>query len=244
MRELPQLAMEHERLDQVEAPTVGPGYSMRRIETGDMAELAALYKACDLGLETEEEVRSGFAEIVATNPQRVIIIEHEGRVVGSGMFAPDEADPSFSVMHLIAVLPEHRKKKLGVAICQYVLRGAHEDGFMRQRLTTDDDRLAAIALYLGLGFRPLYSDASHPPRWRRVLSRLELDGGRPRPIYEGGESDHGDWSLGQRIIDECRTFASHWRDRLRVAMGGAPKKRRRVSSFPSQTPVPSKPSKD
>ncbi len=237
MRKLPQLAMEHERLDLVQAPTVGPGYTMRTIEAGDMADLAALYAACDLGLETEEQVRSGFTQIVATTPQRVIIIEHEGRVVGSGMFAPDEHDPSVSVMHLIAVLPEHRKKKLGVAICQYVMRGAYEDGFTRQRLTTDDDRRAAIALYLNLGFRPLYRDASHPPRWRRILRQLELNGERPQPIYEGSEGDHGNWSVGQRIFDEFRTLISYWRERLRLALGQAPRRPTRKPSFPPQRRV-------
>ena len=230
MRELPQLAMEHEHLDQVEAPSVAPGYSMRSVEARDMADLASLYEACALGLETEEQVRSGFAEIVAKTPQRVIIIEHEGHVVGSGMFAPDEHDPSISVMHLIAVLPEHRKKKLGVAICQYVMHAACQDGFMRQRLTTDDDRLAAIALYLGLGFRPLFSDPSHPPRWRRVYRRLQMtNGNHAEPIYEGGSSEHGEWSVGQRVLSECRVFLSVWKHRLGV---GEAQPTPRQSSWP------------
>jgi mycothiol synthase len=205
MKALPQLAMEHDRLDQVAPPLVPEGYHMQALGEGDVEGLAELYERCHVGWGTVEKTQGAIRKHLLFTPQRVVIVEHENRVVASGTVAQDERDASTSVMHLIGVLPEYRGKNLGRVVCEQVMRVAHQEGFKRQRLTTDDDRLAAIGLYLRLGFRPLWEHASHPPRWRRVFKKLHLRDGHPQAIHRGT------WSLGHRLMNEGRLFLSDWR---------------------------------
>lgn len=209
MKPLPQLALEHDHLDQVAPPQIHKGYHMRALEEGDVEGLAELYERCNLSWGTAGETQSGIRNQLSSKPHRVVIVEYQKRVVASGTVDQDERDASTSVMHLIGVLPEYRGKNLGRAVSEQVMRVAHQEGFNRQRLTTDDDRLAAISLYLRLGFRPLFLHASHPPRWRRIFKKLNLGDDYPQAIHRGT------WSVGDRLLNEGRLFLSASRDRLR-----------------------------
>jgi hypothetical protein len=46
------------------------------------------------------------------------------------------------------------------------------EGWRAAWLSTDDFRLAAIRIYLDLGFQPLLTDDSHRERWPEVFAGL------------------------------------------------------------------------
>ena len=79
---------------------------------------------------------------------------------------PDEWTVGY--VHMVCVRPEHRGQRLGYWLTLAALRYFKNRGFERAILNTDDFRLAAIRLYLDLGFQPDFTHASHPERWEAV----------------------------------------------------------------------------
>jgi mycothiol synthase len=97
-------------------------------------------------------------------------------VVGTTWALRRESFPSgVGSVHMVAVTPEHRRRGLGRLLVLFALRRFCEQGIARARLQTDDVRLPAIKIYLGLGFRPLLTHESHLERWRKVYRKLCLD---------------------------------------------------------------------
>jgi mycothiol synthase len=80
--------------------------------------------------------------------------------------------PDTGVLHWVASDPAHRGKKLGYIVSLAVLFEFVSLGLNDAVLLTDDERLAAISTYLGLGFCPDHLDASHPARWEAVMASL------------------------------------------------------------------------
>jgi len=84
--------------------------------------------------------------------------------------------PGAGYVHFVATAPEARGGGLGVRMTSAVLHSFATMGLSQAVLETDDDRLSAISLYLGLGFVPEYRDHQHLLRWSRVFRALR---GRP-----------------------------------------------------------------
>ena len=60
----------------------------------------------------------------------------------------------------------------GRTIALAALYALRERGYTSAMLSTDDDRLPAICLYLSLGFEPYYSHESHKERWERIFEAI------------------------------------------------------------------------
>lgn len=82
-------------------------------------------------------------------------------------------------LHMVAVAPLYRGRRLGRCISLAALRHMRARGCQEAVLDTDDDRLPAIRTYLALGFVPENVEADHPERWRRIVA--DLHAGR-RPV--------------------------------------------------------------
>lgn len=179
--ELPQLRMEKCDLDRVPEVRVPEGYTLRTFRSGDQTGLAEVYAACELGCRTREDVQERLVMRPYFQPGRVFVMEYEGAIVGTATAWEEPSEPPCGYLHMVGVLPEHRGKRLGCALTVAAIRRHREEGFAVQRLDTDDVRLAAIRLYLRLGYRPLLTHPSHEVRWRAVLKRLSWD-----PVFTHG----------------------------------------------------------
>ncbi len=71
----------------------------------------------------------------------------------------------------VAVDPGHRGRRLGRAVCASVTERLLASGERRLFLSTQDHRLAALAIYLQLGFQPVLR-AEKRERWRAVARQL------------------------------------------------------------------------
>jgi len=80
--------------------------------------------------------------------------------------------PDAGYLHWVAADPAVRGRGLGFAVVVAVLHRFAADGFAGSVLQTDDHRLAAIRLYLRLGYVPQYPEPDHEPRWSTILPRL------------------------------------------------------------------------
>ncbi len=160
----------------VALPDVLSGYLLRTALPGDASAYDDLFTASypefgdrDLfGLLTEKSVPGGFfvAESLET-----------GEMVASAAAAifPRERHPEGASLQWLMVHPEHRGKGLGMLVSAAATKRLADLGFRRSYLLTQDPRVAAIAIYFKLGWRPsLYQDEMHD-RWRAVCRRLERD---------------------------------------------------------------------
>lgn len=86
---------------------------------------------------------------------------------------PEETEQG--ILHMLAVRQAHRNRGLGTFLTFKILEYLRRRGFQCCQLTTDDERLAAIKIYLNLGFEPLYTHENHRGRWREVFGRLAID---------------------------------------------------------------------
>lgn len=80
-----------------------------------------------------------------------------------------------ATVNYVLTKPAHRGYGLGGIAVAIALNSAREAGVATVQLFTDDARLAAIKLYLKLGFKPDYvpDDQQMEERWGNVFSRLE-----------------------------------------------------------------------
>jgi len=79
-------------------------------------------------------------------------------------------------LHMVSSLEEYRGKGLGRAVCAAVLHQMYNEGVKEVMLQTDEFRIAAITLYLSLGFVPYFIDDTMEGRWDGVMKELGKTG--------------------------------------------------------------------
>ncbi len=108
------------------------------------------------------------------------VIRDGGRIVAtaSARLLPEKY-PGAGYLHWVASDPEARGRGIGRAVVLAVLHRFAADGCDGSVLETDDHRLAAIKLYLRLGYVPQYPEIDHQQRWSLIF-RLLLGPGAGR----------------------------------------------------------------
>lgn len=135
------------------------GYAIRAYQSGDEAAWAAL--ECGIGdFDTVEAAKADFARRYLDNPawdpERVFFaISPEGEIVGSAIaWEDDPRGVGVRALHWLVVRADHRRKGLGRALCQHVLRlFRREDNAKPVYLHTQPYSWKAIPLYISLGFK-------------------------------------------------------------------------------------------
>ena len=82
-------------------------------------------------------------------------------------------------VHWVAAAPRARGQGLGLAVTVAVLRDFAGRELRGAVLETDDERTAAIRLYLALGFVPMHDGLDDRQRWSKLFVRL---GSRPNAV--------------------------------------------------------------
>lgn len=165
---------------------VPKGYELRRYRPGDEESLAGTLQAVGfrnwdstkvLGYVEDRDRRAGSA-----------VVEFEGRIVAStfaSRMPADRVSPVTGkpgeplregVLDYVATHPDHQGRGLGRVTCTAVSRYLVAQGCEMVSLLTDDWRLAAINLYLSLGFEPVMNREDMPERWAKVRAELERHG--------------------------------------------------------------------
>jgi mycothiol synthase len=110
---------------------------------------------------------------------RVFVLNDGDRIVAtaSARRAPDQL-PGRGSVHWVGVSPDAQGRGLGRLIVSEVIDFFRSVDVSPVVLETDDERLAALSSYLGLGFIPHYADADHEQRWSLVF--LALNAARHR----------------------------------------------------------------
>ncbi|MBQ8894350.1 MAG: GNAT family N-acetyltransferase [Clostridia bacterium] len=103
------------------------------------------------------------------SPEKVFYLWEGDRAVATATGVEHPDYPGEGWFRMVAVHPEVQGKGLGKKICLAVLHDLARRGYKSALLSTDDDRISAIRLYLSLGFEPYCTHESHPERWRKII---------------------------------------------------------------------------
>ena len=171
----PQLQMiwPKDRLDRPPAEPAPDGYELRTYRESDEAAHAALMRAAGFTTWTDEKTRQSLPSCV---PGGFFVILHAPTraLVATAMARhnPTEHHPAGGELGWVAGDPRHSGKRLGRAVCAAATRRFLEAGYSDIYLLTDDFRLAAIKIYLRLGFEPMQHCEGMTERWDKVLEEL------------------------------------------------------------------------
>jgi GNAT superfamily N-acetyltransferase len=114
--------------------------------------------------------------------QRQCFVEDKtGAAVGTATawVADPGRSPQEGRVHWVAVSPEHQRRGLGRYLTEVTCSRMRELGSRSAYLTTGSRNVAAVQLYLGLGFRPQVHSQEELRAWQRLVGELE-PGFRPQ----------------------------------------------------------------
>jgi mycothiol synthase len=170
----PQLEMERTLLSDLLAGHVPPGYLVRAYRAGDEAAWCRLVREHIGGECTPERMRDELLVQPWFSADDLLFVETQAQVVGTACAQHPPDDAPVGHLHMLAVDSTHRGRGLGRALAVAALSRLSRLDCERAELRTDDFRLAAIRLYLSLGFELKITHESHPARWQDVYERLKL----------------------------------------------------------------------
>ena len=126
----------------------------------------------DLCFQSFEEELASLPGRYAPPSGRLLLAEHEGRVVG--VIAAREIEPGVCEMKRLFVRPAAHGIGIGRALVERLIDESRDAGFRSMRLDTIADRMgAAVALYERLGFRDIPPYTHNPEPSVRYME-LEL----------------------------------------------------------------------
>ena len=166
-----QLEMVRPSTVRVDVPPIPEGYVLRQFRAGDEGKYDDLFHLAfaDEGRfpETlERALEGGF-----------FVIEHlaSGELVASGAAWRGSImprHPDAGQMGWLVTDPSHTRKGLGTIVAASATNRLAAEGYQRPSLGTEDFRIAAISIYLELGWRPYVYREDMVPRWRSIFARL------------------------------------------------------------------------
>jgi len=108
------------------------------------------------------------------DPQNLLLIWRGDKPVAATAAWQGTTDGErMGVIHWVGAAKSERGRGLGKAIVLAAMHRLRERGFEKAYLITQDWRMPAINTYLGLGFRPWYTERGNREVWERVLANLE-----------------------------------------------------------------------
>jgi mycothiol synthase len=158
-------------------PSLGPrrvpaGYELRQIRNDEKQTYEALFNVA----WPEAEMFDAVYE--AALPGGFFGVEHtaSGLLVSScaalkrGVF---EAYPDVGSLGWLVTDRAHGGHGLATCVVLAVMNRLQAEGFDRAYLSTEDERLTAIRIYLGVGWEPLLYTDGMEERWQSIRSALQ-----------------------------------------------------------------------
>jgi mycothiol synthase len=169
-----QLRMRLKSLENLPDQEVPEGLALRTFRVGDEAGWAKLMTGA-IGDWDEESTARQFLGDPGVDTDGIFFLVSDDQYVAT---ATDKRLPASDAgyLHMVAVAPLYRGRRLGRCISLAALHHMRERGCRTVVLDTDDYRLPAIRTYLAVGFVPDNVEADHADRWRRIVAELRATG--------------------------------------------------------------------
>ena len=167
-----QLRMVRPSTDPVLAPTPPHGYEIRQYGPADEREYQDLFH---LGFETEDALTVTLSKVLDNG---FFVVEHSASrtIVASCVAERGGWEPGRprGILGWLIVDPSHSGLGLGTIVTAMSTNLLCQQGYNDPGLSTDDFRLAAIKIYLNLGWQPYLHRENMEPRWLETYERLGL----------------------------------------------------------------------
>ena len=162
--------MRRKSLQDLPDTQVPDGFDLRSFRVGDEAGWAKLMTGA-IGDWDEQSTAKEFLGDPGVQADGIFFL------ISSGLYIATATDKrvhqsELGYLHMVAVAPSFRGRRLGRLISLAVLHHMRERGCQQAILDTDDFRLPAIRTYLGLSFVPDHVEADHAERWREIDANL------------------------------------------------------------------------
>lgn len=166
---LPQLFMRHPDITNLPPLVLPEGYSLHTHQDGIKAMddnwEDLIEKAFGCRFSFDQFIRNGGGY----KPEYVLYIRKDGKDIATTTAIENSKFPGEGWFRMVGVSPEARGSGAGRMVTLAALHSLADRGYKSVVLSTDDERIPAICLYLSLGFEPVYSHESHEKRWEKVM---------------------------------------------------------------------------
>jgi mycothiol synthase len=174
-----QLEMVRPSHERVAVPAMPRGYTLRSFRDGDERAYDELFETAWPDKGTLAHTRKHAL------PDGFFVVQldaSEALVASCVAFEPEslERHPADGSLGWLVTHPAYGGIGLGTIVAASVTNRLGDETYALPWLGTEDDRLVAIRLYLGLGWRPHLYAGGMEARWRAIFERL----GRPVDIHD------------------------------------------------------------
>ena len=186
----PGIRMRRDDLEGLPSVALPEGYVLRPMEAGqEWAYLEVMNHSNYSGEADEAWFARTFANDPEYEPAHLQLVWKGDRPVAAATGWHETIDGErWGMIHWVGVSHDERGRGLGKAVTLAALHRLRWRGLTRVMLMTNGWRLAAVATYLRLGFRPWPSESAPREVWEGVLADLERwrawGAPRPRPNEE------------------------------------------------------------
>lgn len=158
---------------EIEIEKVPPGYILRTLNPGDEYLLMNLLNRADFSFDFKKLQQT----LSICLPNGCFIIEHQesGKFVAT-MMARHLASSEYPFggrIDWLAVDPAHQGKGLGNICAKSATAHLIKLGYKNIWVTTDVERIAALKIFLSIGFEPVIINESRE-RWKIVYNQLNI----------------------------------------------------------------------
>jgi mycothiol synthase len=151
-----------------------PGYAVRTYRPGDEPRFYEVMALAGWPGWNAEKLQPWIARIP---PESWFMAVHKesGKIVATAMGLHDHSDvhPFGGELGWVAGDPAHAGKGLGIAVCAAVTSRLIQAGYRNIHLYTEHWRLAALKIYLKLGYIPFLYTPEMPERWQAICAQLQ-----------------------------------------------------------------------
>ena len=170
--ERPQLLMWYPHSSPPAALRLKEGYRLRTYRDGDGSAWAELLNdSSDLGGWTVARIEQELLSALLPDGQFFATMD-EALIAGAGLYDGEKRGRSCWEIGWVVTDPRHR----GLGLARHVTAAAVETALTQPPrpifLMTDDFRVAAVKLYLKMGFVPDFDHGSYRDRWARLGGEL------------------------------------------------------------------------
>ncbi len=147
------------------------GYTLRTYQPGDETGFYALMEAVGWTGWDQDRLHPWLYRIL---PGGWFFAVHEGKIIGTCMATHDPTWelPFCGEVGWTAVHPDHQGRGVGTALVGAVIARFLEAGYARIHLYTEVWRMAALQVYLRLGFVPYLVSAGSVGNWEQICAEL------------------------------------------------------------------------
>lgn len=170
MQPLPQLLMIHENLDKLPELTLPEGFT---ILDHNVVEDTTWERM----IEESFSQKFSFQDFIVNGddyaPEHVLYVAKDGEPIATITAIENHLYPGHGWFRMVATLPKSRGLGAGRIAVHAALLSLRKRGYKSVMLSTDDNRLPALHLYLSMGFKPYCNHESHQARWETVFQNLK-----------------------------------------------------------------------